>query len=154
VTFGSAALLGSLVSRASFDRVTAHTLGCQEDLRNPPAPNLILRMDPPHSRDVKQVAEKIPSWIERLLLPRLSSLEGELKAFRGEVAGELKTVNGRIDGLDRRIDSVEKQMVSLRNEMNARFDALESKVTLVEDVTRLKIEMKALAEKVAAITTR
>jgi len=91
------------------------------------------------------MAEKIPGWIQRLLLPRLSSLEGELKAFRGEVVGEFKAVNGRIDGL-------EKQVSSLRNEVNARFDALESKVTLIEDVTRLKIEMKALAEKVAAIT--
>jgi len=36
--------------------------------------------------------------------------------------------------------------------MNARFDSLESRVTLIEDVTRLKIEMKTLAEKVAAIT--
>jgi len=138
--------------------MTAHTLRSQENLTEPPAPNLILRMRPPHSRDVKQVAEKIPSWIERLLLPRLSSLEGELKAFRGEVAGELKAVNGRIDGLDRRIESLEKQVSgqisSLRNEMNARFDGLESKVTLVEDVTRLKIEVKALAEKVAAITAR
>jgi len=89
--------------------------------------------------------EKIPSWLERLLLPRLSSPEGELKAFRGEVTGKFEAVNGRID-------SVEKQMLSLRNEMSARFDALESKVTLVEDVTRLKIEMKALAEKVAGIT--
>ena len=33
------------------------------------------------------------------------------------------------------------------------FDALESKVTLVEHVTRLKIELKTLAEKVAAIPT-
>ena len=69
------------------------------------------------------MAEKIPSWIERLLLPKLSSLEGELRAFRGEVAGELKAVNGRID-------SLEKQTLCLRNEINARFDALESKVTL------------------------
>jgi len=92
------------------------------------------------------MAEKIPGWIERLLLPRLSSIEGELKAFRGEVTGKFEAVNGRID-------SLEKQMSSLRNEINARFDALESKVTLVEDVTRLKIEMKALAEKVASIAT-
>lgn len=96
---------------------------------------------------MKQAAEKIPGWIERLLLSRLSSLERELKAFRGEAAGELKAVNGRID-------SLEKQMLSLRNEMSARFDALESKLTPVEDVTRLKIEMKTLAEKVAAITAR
>jgi flagellar capping protein FliD len=92
------------------------------------------------------MAEKIPGWIERLLLPKLSSLEGDLKAFRAEVTGEFKAVNGRID-------SLEKQLSSLRNEINTRFDALESKVTLIEDVTRLKIEMKTLAEKVAAITT-
>jgi len=33
------------------------------------------------------------------------------------------------------------------------FDALESKVSLIEHVTRLKIELKTLAEKVAAIPT-
>jgi hypothetical protein len=92
------------------------------------------------------MAEKIPGWLERFLLPRLSSLEGELKAFRGEVLGEFKAVNGRID-------SLEKQMSSLHSEMNARFEALESKVTLIEDVTRLKIEVRGLAEKVSAITT-
>lgn len=97
------------------------------------------------------LAEKIPSWLERLLLPRLTSLEGELKAFRGEVAGQFKEVAGEFKAVNGRIDSLEKQMSSLRNEMNARFDSLESKVTLVEDVTRLKMEVKILMEKVAAI---
>lgn len=99
------------------------------------------------------MAEKIPGWIERLLLPRLSSLEGELKAFRGEVGGQFKEVGGKFEAVNGRIDSLEKQLLSLRSEMNIRFDALESKVTLIEDVTRLKLEMKALTEKVAAITT-
>ncbi|MBS7622442.1 hypothetical protein KEJ39_02045 [Candidatus Bathyarchaeota archaeon] len=108
------------------------------------------------------MAEKIPSWLERLLLPRLSSLEGELRAFRGEVTGEFKAVHARIDSLEKetsslrgemntRILSLERELVSLRNEINTRFDALESKVSLVEDVTRLKMEVKALADKVAAI---
>jgi len=92
------------------------------------------------------LAEKIPSWLERLLLPKLSSLEGELKAFRGEVMGEFKAVSARID-------SLEKEISSFRNEINARFNALESKVTLVEDVTRLKMEVKTLMEKVTAIAT-
>ncbi len=39
--------------------------------------------------------EKIPSWIERLLLPKLSALEGEIKAIHGEI----KAVNTRIDSV-------------------------------------------------------
>ena len=45
------------------------------------------------------------------------------------------------------------QRCTFHSEMNTRFDALDSKVNLIEDVTRLKIEVKALTEKVAAITT-
>jgi hypothetical protein len=37
--------------------------------------------------------------------------------------------------------------------LNARFDSIETKVTLVEDVVRLKVEVKALADKLAAVTT-
>ena len=33
------------------------------------------------------MAEKVPGWIERLLLPRLSSIEGELKGLKGELNG-------------------------------------------------------------------
>jgi len=99
------------------------------------------------------MAEKIPGWIERLLLPRLSSLEGELKALRGEFTGEFKAMRGELDALSEHIDSLEKQLLSLRNEMSTRFEALGSKMTLIEDVTTLKIEMKVLAEKVAAIAT-
>jgi SMC interacting uncharacterized protein involved in chromosome segregation len=67
------------------------------------------------------MTEKIPGWIERLLLPKLSSLEGDLKAFRAEVAGEFKAVNGRIDNL-------EKQMHSLRSEVNGHIDSLEKQM--------------------------
>ena len=47
-----------------------------------------------------------------------------------------------------------KQISSLHSEMRTKFEALESKVTLIEDVTRLKLEMRGLTEKVAAITAR
>ena len=52
------------------------------------------------------MAEKIPSWIERLLLPQLSEIKGELKAvngrldaLKGEMQGEFKAINTRIDSL-------------------------------------------------------
>ena len=60
------------------------------------------------------MVEKIPSWLERLLLPRLN-----------EIIGEIKALNSRVNSLENRIDSLEKmldeRLVSLRNEMLARF---------------------------------
>jgi len=47
-------------------------------------------------------SEKIPGWVERLLLPKLS-----------EITGNIKAVNGRIDALD--------------STMTTRFDSLERK---------------------------
>ncbi|MCL5068748.1 MAG: hypothetical protein M1368_10410 [Thaumarchaeota archaeon] len=52
------------------------------------------------------MAEKVPSWLERLLLPQISEIKGELKAvngkidaLRGEMHGEFKAINTRIDSL-------------------------------------------------------
>ncbi len=39
------------------------------------------------------MTEKVPGWLERVLLPRLS-----------EMTGEIKAVHARIDGLDRKVD--------------------------------------------------
>lgn len=67
------------------------------------------------------MAEKIPGWLERLLLPRLSALEGELKAFRGEAQGEFEAVHSEIRRLDEKIDST-------RSELTMRLDGLEKRV--------------------------
>jgi len=59
------------------------------------------------------MAENIPGWVERLLLPRLSSMEGELKAINFEV----KRLETKIDSLDERL--------------NTRIDSLSEKVDVV-----------------------
>jgi tetrahydromethanopterin S-methyltransferase subunit G len=68
-----------------------------------------------------RMVEKIPSWIKKLLLPKLS-----------EITGEIKAINARIDSLEKRVDSLEKtfneRFVSLRNEMLTRFDAVDKKI--------------------------
>ena len=43
------------------------------------------------------MVEKIPSWIEKLLLPKLS-----------EITGEIKAINARIDSLEKTIPMMEK----------------------------------------------
>ena len=71
------------------------------------------------------MAPKIPAWIQRILLPELESIRGELKA-----------VNARIDALkismeemDRRLTS---QIQSLRNEMIAKFETVNSRIDSLE----------------------
>ncbi len=50
--------------------------------------------------------EKVPSWIERLLLPKLSEISGNIKA------------------LDAKIDSTNERIDSLRNETKIEIGSL------------------------------
>ncbi|MEM3419081.1 MAG: hypothetical protein QW806_02540 [Nitrososphaerota archaeon] len=43
------------------------------------------------------MVEKVPGWIERILLTKLS-----------EITGEIKAINARIDSLEKRIQMMEK----------------------------------------------
>ena len=65
-----------------------------------------------NQRDKAVIMDKIPSWIEKLLLPKLNEITGEIKAIHT------------------RIDAVEKEIVSLRNEMVAKFEVADVKIEI------------------------
>lgn len=71
--------------------------------------------------------------VERVLLPRLNSIDGELKSINTRI----DSVNTRIDEMDKRIGI---QFEGIRNDIRA----LSEKVDLVKDVERLKIEVAEL----------
>jgi len=63
------------------------------------------------------MAEKVPGWLERILLPQISGVKGELKAvnaridgLEGKMDGEFKAVHSEIRRVDQKIDSLEKRM--------------------------------------------
>jgi flagellar capping protein FliD len=62
----------------------------------------------------EKIVEKLPSWIERILLPSLNEIKGEIKA-----------INTRIDSLDDKMDTkmtaLDGKIDSLRNEINSKF---------------------------------
>lgn len=60
------------------------------------------------------MAEKTLGWLQRVLLPELSEMKGEVKA----VHSEIKRLDGKVD--------------SLRNEMNTRFEAVDSRFESVD----------------------
>jgi len=102
------------------------------------------------------MAEKIPGWLERVLLPQISELKGEVKVIHSDVNSVGQRLDQRIDSLDeklsqridhldqkitqgivgveRRIDVVDKRVDELRTEMEVtqRLAAVEAKVKELE----------------------
>jgi len=92
--------------------------------------------------------------VERILLPRLNSIDGELKSINTRIDAVhtmIDAVYTRIDGVDTRIDAVHTridemdkrhtiQFESIRNEIRG----LAEKIDLVKDMEKLKIEVAEL----------
>ena len=85
------------------------------------------------------MVEKVPSWIERLLLPRLSEMAGEIKALnarfeslRNEMLPRFETVNARFEAVDARLDSIEKR------------------IPVIEDLAEIKLRLAELERKAAS----
>jgi flagellar capping protein FliD len=119
------------------------------------------------------MVKKIPSWIEKLLLPKLSEITGEIKAINARIDSLEKTMNTRIDSLektfnerfislrnemnslrnemltrfeavDKRIESLRNEMISLRSEMFTKFDSLEKTIPMMEKLKELEIRIARL----------
>jgi chromosome segregation ATPase len=101
----------------------------------------------------KKIAEKIPTWISRFLLPEIRNIVKE------EISNQLKPIDAKISALDSKIEertkaldmkidektkALEKEIISLRNEMNEKAKALDSKISALEaEISSLRNEMNA-----------
>jgi hypothetical protein len=79
--------------------------------------------------------------VERILLPRLNSIDGELRS-----------INTRIDEMDKRIsirfDSASTKMDELNKRLSAEIRGpSEKKIDLVKDVEKLKVEVAELKKR-------
>jgi len=103
--------------------------------------------------------KEITGTIERLLLPRLSSIEGEVKEVRGEikeVRGEIKEVRGEIEGVRGHIKALQSDVGRLDDKIEERtrsiqteIKGLSQRIDLVKDVEYLKVKIAALEQKTA-----
>ncbi len=105
-------------------------------------------------------AEKIPSWIERLLLPKLSEISGDIKALNTRIDALESKMDTRIDSLEGQIgslrnetkteiNSVRNEISSLRIEMNVKFDSLEKRIPVIEEITALKLKIAEIEKRLA-----
>jgi len=79
----------------------------------------------------EKVAEKIPGWVERLLIP---TLESRVRGVVREEVGHLeKTLDAKFDAINVKFDAV-----------NDRIDSLERRIPMVQDIADLKARLAAV----------
>jgi len=77
------------------------------------------------------VAEKIPGWVERLLIP---TLESRVRGVVREEVGHLeKTLDAKFDAINVKFDAV-----------NDRIDSLERRIPMMQDIADLKARLAAV----------
>jgi hypothetical protein len=81
-----------------------------------------------------RLAEKIPSWASRFLIPEIERIVDKRMEYLEKV------LNARFDAVDEKIKAVHSKLESLEK----RFD-------VVQDMAMLKAEVKELREKMTTI---
>jgi hypothetical protein len=74
---------------------------------------------------LSRVAEKVPGWVERLLIP---TLESKIRSIVKEEVGHLeKVMDARLEAVNSKIDSLEKRFPAVQEfaEIKARLNDLE-----------------------------
>jgi tetrahydromethanopterin S-methyltransferase subunit G len=112
--------------------------------------------------------EKIPAWIERMLLPKLNEITGEIKAIhtridavekevaslRSEMMTKFEATDAKIVSLDAKVDvkveSLRNEMISRFEAVDSRFDSLEARIPVMEKMAELEVRLAELEKKVAA----
>jgi len=91
------------------------------------------------------MAQKVPGWLERVLLPQLSELKGEIKAldariggFESKIEGEFKAIHSEIRRLDEKIDGLDERLSSKMEELDKRLDVTQRLAVVEGKVSELE----------------
>lgn len=93
--------------------------------------------------------EKVPGWFERLLLPRLSLIEGAVKevrgevlALRGEMKGGFEAVHSEIRRFDDRVDSLRNELKVEIKGVSEKVDGLDKRIEVTQRLAVVEAKLK------------
>ena len=92
------------------------------------------------------MAARVPGWLERVLLPQINDLKGDLKAMNARFEGEFKSIHSEIQRIDEKIDSNEKRLETKIDALDKRMDVTQ-RVAIIEEKIRGFEAKKQLAGK-------
>lgn len=75
----------------------------------------------------ERMAEKVPGWLERILLPQISEVKGEIKAIHSEIRR-----------VDEKIEAVDEKLSMKIDDLNTRLDVSQRLATIEEKVRGLE----------------
>ena len=89
---------------------------------------------------MSRIAEKVPGWVERLLIPTLESRVREI--VKEEVGHLEKIMEARFEAVNARIDSLEKTF-------SAKIDSLEKRLPVVQELAEIKVRLAEVEKRTA-----
>lgn len=91
------------------------------------------------------MVEKVPGWLERVLLPEISEVKGELKAINGRIDGEFKAVHSEMEAMDARMDSefrgVHSEIRGVEERLGTKVDELDKRMSTKIDELDKRMDM-------------
>lgn len=96
---------------------------------------------------MSRIAEKVPGWVERLLIPTLESRVREI--VKEEVGHLEKVMEARFEAVNASIDSLEKRMDSRFEAVNSGIDSLEKRLPVVQELAEIKVRLAEVERRTA-----
>lgn len=90
---------------------------------------------------VARIAERVPCWVERLLIPTMESRDRVI--VKDEVGRLEKLVEARFEGMSRLLDA-------RLDAVNVKVDSLEKRLPVVQDLAEIKVRLAELEKKAAS----
>lgn len=79
------------------------------------------------------MAERIPGWLERVLLPQVSELKGELKALNARMDGEFTAVHSEISRVEEKLGT--------------KIDELDMRMDVAQRLAKVEEQLKVILAK-------
>jgi hypothetical protein len=97
------------------------------------------------------MAEKIPAWLERVLLPQISELKGEVKVLSTRIDAMDERLSSRIDSLDEklssRMDGLDTKMDLVDKKLSSKIDELDKRFDMTQRLAVVEAQLKDLRAK-------
>jgi uncharacterized protein YqgV (UPF0045/DUF77 family) len=90
------------------------------------------------------MAEKVPSWLERILLPQISEVKGELKAMNARMDGEFRAVHSEIGRVE---DKLSSEIARVEETLGTKIDELDKRMDMTERLVKVEEQLKELRAK-------
>src|SRR5580698_10291798 len=91
-----------------------------------------------------ETLKKVPGWAEQIPLPRLSGIEGELKAINSRIDSTNASLSAKIEAVKSNIESLKSEFRAESKAIDTKLDQFEKRLEQGQRTAVLETEVKEL----------